>query len=651
MIRIALSLCVAAFPVAGQIQSTVFDPSGNSSITALRAGPNGDLIIAGAASGGGIPLVNAFQSRFASSGMKITRDGGRTWQMGQRPIMKDSFNQLVVDPKDANTVYALGNKGIYRSADATETWQKLADLPLSQLLIDTHNTLTMYARGTGVFKSTDGGTTWRALTFPDVVPVLTLDPFRSGTVYASTFERLYRSTDGGDSWTNVALPDLAARAQTVVFDPSRPGLVYVRAGGSFPSIAWWRSKDNMATWVRLPQPHLQYLGVDPLHSGVLYAEDDSGYAIKSDDAGDSWKQLNKAAGAGPLGLIPGSPPALFYSLYASYDGGATWTSSPFPLGPGNTIATLAYAPSAPGVAYFVTESPGSNAFVARLDSSGQQIRFSTLLGGPGGAVATAVETDAFANTYLAGNVSSNDFPTTPGAAQTALISGFPLQGFLAKFDSGGNLLWSTLTPSQVSSIAVDGDDSVVTLSQNGIQRVSPNGDRIDAIPSSALNTRSYPTRLVLAPNGNIAVVGVTRMPFGTGLPSYLIWMDPFGSTISKTTFASSSVSAVEVDASGAAVIAGATLFEVGGTPGAYQSAPLGGCPYGPAKSAAFVARISQAGEIVSSTLLGGQCGDSASTLALAPDGDAIVTHRGLQLRLRGPVRPFPHPSQTLIVAI
>lgn len=273
----------------------------------------------------------------------------------------------------------------------------------------------------------------------------------------------------------------------------------------------------------------------------------------------------------------------------------------------------------------MTDSPGWNAFVARLDSSGQQIRFSTLLGGAGGAVATAVETDAFANTYLAGSTSSNDFPTTPGAAQTALNPGYQLQGFLAKFDPGGKLLWSTLTPSEVSSIAVDGDGSVVVLSQYGIQRVSPSGDRIDAIPSSALNYTSILISVALAPNGNIAVVGETRLAFSFGPPSYLIWMDPFGSTISKTTFESSSVSAVEVDASGTAVIAGATLSEVGGTPGAWQSAPLGGCPYGPSGRAAFVARISQAGGIISSTLLGGQCGDSANTLALASDGDAIVT--------------------------
>ncbi|HXP86200.1 MAG TPA: sialidase family protein [Bryobacteraceae bacterium] len=557
MIRIALSLLVAAFPVAGQIQSSVFDPSGNSYISALRADPNGDLIIAGTANGSGLPLVNAFQSRFASSGMEITRNGGRTWQMGQTPAVKDSLLKLVVDPTDANTVYALGNFGVYRSKDATQTWQTLTSYAFDDFVIDPQNPSTIYAYNAAkplFLKSTDGGATWAVQNFPPADtsgnpypnPALTLNPFRSGTVYLNTYHGLYRSTDGGNTWTTVPLPGPASGGAVLLFDPNTPGLVYLRAGGSFPFAIWWRSEDNMATWVRLPQPNLQYLALDPIHAGVLYAEDVSGYAIKSEDFGDTWKQLALVNGTGPYAIIPGTPPTLIYSVKASYDGGATWTSSPFPLTPGNGASTLTYAPSAPGVAYYVT-SAGSNAFVARLDSSGQQIRFSTLLGGPGGAAGTAVATDASGNTYLGGNTSDSDFPTTPGAAQTAIAPGYPFQGFLAKFDPGGTLLWSTLLPTEVSSMAVDAEGSVVFLWQWSIHRVSPNGDRIDAITSSALTDNSFLTRVALAPNGNIAVAGERWTGLGIGGPVYLIWMDPLGNTISKTTFASSSVSAVEVE--------------------------------------------------------------------------------------------------------
>jgi uncharacterized protein (TIGR03437 family) len=104
-------------------------------------------------------------------------------------------------------------------------------------------------------------------------------------------------------------------------------------------------------------------------------------------------------------------------------------------------------------------------------------------------------------------------------------------------------------------------------------------------------------------------------------------MDPFGNVISDTKFDGSlSVNALEVDPAGNAVIAGATLSPgLPATPGAWQSASLGGCPYAPTTTAAYVARISPAGGLVSSTLLGGQCGDSADGLAVASDGDAIVT--------------------------
>src|SRR5712672_2347781 len=101
VIRTVLSVFIAILPVASELQTSVFDPSGDINITALRADPRGDLVIAGHANGPGLPLVNAFQDRFASSGMRRTHDGGRTWQLGERPT--DYFDRLVVDPKDANT--------------------------------------------------------------------------------------------------------------------------------------------------------------------------------------------------------------------------------------------------------------------------------------------------------------------------------------------------------------------------------------------------------------------------------------------------------------------------------------------------------------------------------------------------------------------
>ena len=68
------------------------------------------------------------------------------------------------------------------------------------------------------------------------------------------------------------------------------------------------------------------------------------------------------------------------------------------------------------------------------------------------------------------------------------------------------------------------------------------------------------------------------------------------------------------------------------TPGAIQRSMIGNCPYPPnfiapgrpSMTAAFVARVSRPGDLVSSTILGGQCFDYGTAVALTQDGDTIV---------------------------
>src|SRR5258708_6077507 len=114
MSRLFLVTVLAVVPVAGQLQTKVFDRSGQASIGDVRVDrSNGEIVIGGRATGPGLPLVNAFQPRFASSGMRRTSDGARTWEAAQRPV-PERF-KLVADPLDRNTVYALASSGLYQS--------------------------------------------------------------------------------------------------------------------------------------------------------------------------------------------------------------------------------------------------------------------------------------------------------------------------------------------------------------------------------------------------------------------------------------------------------------------------------------------------------------------------------------------------------
>jgi hypothetical protein len=102
---------------------------------------------------------------------------------------------------------------------------------------------------------------------------------------------------------------------------------------------------------------------------------------------------------------------------------------------------------------------GTDAFVARIDSSGTSLVFATYLGGSSRDVGSAVVLDAGGNAYVAGETASADFPTTSGAFQAAMPG--QTAGFVTKLDpSGAVLLYSTYlggsSTARCDAIAVDG---------------------------------------------------------------------------------------------------------------------------------------------------------------------------------------------------
>jgi hypothetical protein len=132
-------------------------------------------------------------------------------------------------------------------------------------------------------------------------------------------------------------------------------------------------------------------------------------------------------------------------------GGVT-SSSNFPTTPG------AFQPALLG---------SSDAFVARLSDTCQQLLASTLVGGSGGDVGEAVAVTNSGLALVAGVTSSNDFPATPGAFQLA-PSGAS-DAFVAAFDAGGQRRWATLVGGNGGdvgkSVSVTGDGTVVVGGQ------------------------------------------------------------------------------------------------------------------------------------------------------------------------------------------
>ena len=273
-------------------------------------------------------------------GMYKSTDAGKTWiHLG----LDDSqmIAMIEVDPRDPNRLFVavLGHpygpnaeRGIFRSTDGGRTFQKVLykDEYTSgdDVRIDPTNPSIVYAAlwqqqqsfiegggfgggSGGVFKSTDGGTTWNQITegLPPVLQAnLAIAPSNTKVLYATVAPAqgnagigLYKSIDGGDHW-HLALNDAPA-GQTPVPDARPLGRI---GGGDLPTITvdpknenvvysastvFWRTEDGGVTWTAVRGApggdDYQRSWVNPNNSDIIALVADQG-AVISANRGKSW---------------------------------------------------------------------------------------------------------------------------------------------------------------------------------------------------------------------------------------------------------------------------------------------------------------------------------------------------------------------------
>jgi len=218
----------------------------------------------------------------------------------------------------------------------------------------------------GLFKTTDGGQNWFAVTDgittlsgnPPSIRQVAIDPQSPGTVYAAGSGEIHKSTDGGSSWNTFFFSGVEERS--LVIDPSDPRNLYLAASNgierSIDGGENWTAVNNGLTFSRVYD-----IAIDANLGNVLYAATDDGF-FKSVDSGDNWQLLldNIDVFGSPRALVvdPTSPiPGTVYGLtssdvYKSTDGGATWVRT----SPGltsNRLDDLAIDPQNPMVLYAI----------------------------------------------------------------------------------------------------------------------------------------------------------------------------------------------------------------------------------------------------------------------------------------------------------
>ena len=371
-------------------------------------------------------VVKAAQEKEASSSAKFATGswypvGPNLVPSNQTGYMENGIgriNCMTFHPTDANTYFVgVAQGGVWKTVNNGQTWAPLTDnLPItriSDIAIDASDPNTMYVSvcdfeyigvglyldgrkrnshyGLGVYKTTDGGTSWQptGLTFQltdgdaSLIRRVLVNPTNSSQLVACGASGMYISSDAGASWTK----NLDSLFWDMVQDPVNPNILYAATGWVMNAndghAAIYKSTDFGATWTMLNtgiplQGAVQRikLAIAPSDNNYIYAltvDTQRGlYGFyKSTNAGSTWQYINpplnilesgqgnNSGGQGTYDLgfmVNTTNRNLLYAggvnMWGSADGAQTWQ----PI----SHWTLNYGPTLHGDIHFIERHPITN---------------------------------------------------------------------------------------------------------------------------------------------------------------------------------------------------------------------------------------------------------------------------------------------------
>ena len=232
----------------------------------------------------------------ATGGLWKTVNNGTTWTVHFDDLDDVvSIGDIAINPNDANTVWVGSGE---------------------------NNTRQSGSWGNGIYKSTDGGETWKHMglgTSKHIARII-VDPVDHDVVYVAALGSLwgrggergiYKTTDGGLNWSRIHFVDDDTGATELVMDPANNKVLYAATyqrrratwgfNGGGTGSAMWKSSDAGRTWTKLtngvPSGPLGRIGMDVYRANpnILYArlehEKESG-TYRSDDAGLTWRKMS-----------------------------------------------------------------------------------------------------------------------------------------------------------------------------------------------------------------------------------------------------------------------------------------------------------------------------------------------------------------------
>jgi photosystem II stability/assembly factor-like uncharacterized protein len=279
---------------AGTTWKPIFDKEGSYAIGCVTLDPNNPNVV-----WVGTGENNSQRSVAFGDGVYKSLDGGQNWENMGLPE-SEHIGMIAVDPRDSNVVYVAsqgplwrsgGERGVYKTTDGGATWERVLfvsdDTGFNEVHMDPRNADVLYASSyqrrrhvytlvdggpeSAIYKSTDAGATWRKLTegLPkvDMGKIgLAVSPANPDFVYAVIEAQrdesgTFRSTDRGESWSKMS--DYVSQSpqyyNELIADPEDPNRVYAMDtllqvtfdGGKTFKKLFKRNKhvDNHALWV------------------------------------------------------------------------------------------------------------------------------------------------------------------------------------------------------------------------------------------------------------------------------------------------------------------------------------------------------------------------------------------------------------------
>ncbi|MGB3606906.1 MAG: glycosyl hydrolase [Psychroserpens sp.] len=288
-------LCLFFFGNIIQLNAQSFDESQYNALEYRLLGP-----FRGGRSAAvtGVPnKPNLYYFGAAGGGIWKTRDGGRSWDNISDGFFGGSIGAITVSKSDPNVIYVGGGEKTVRGNVSS---------------------------GYGIWKSVDAGKTWTSAGLKNSrhVPRIAVDPTDANIVYAGvlgniykpTQERgIYKSTDGGTTWKKTLFANDHAGVVDLLIDPTNPRILYastwrvqrtpysLSSGGD--GSALWKSTDKGETWTEIsinkgfPEGTLGIIGVtvSPVNNQRVWAiieNKEEGGLYRSDDGGETWSQVN-----------------------------------------------------------------------------------------------------------------------------------------------------------------------------------------------------------------------------------------------------------------------------------------------------------------------------------------------------------------------